>query len=533
MSARWLVVHLVAFRLERAGYDAEEVAALVAEVKNATRLVALTPAARERGLRPTMTATEARALVPDVILEPLDEAGEQEDRAALARVFQRYSDRVSPLGEEDVALDVGNTARLFGGEEALAAALVRLVVGMGHRCRIAVADDPIAAAALAVASPHDTLVTPPGGGGDALAELPIEILSPPPEVLDGLHAAGIEKIGQWARLDPAAVSGRYGEAGARLHRAARGLPCPEVNDPDPAAAPVQQKLRDPGEIAEAAVLGGPTSTFEPIRFVLSGLLAKLSLALEARDRLAVRLAVRLGTDRGPPRLVRLRVGRPTRDPRALERVVRARLEAVRLDAPAVEVGVRVEEHCPTRGWQPGLLDRTEAAEEMADLVARLCDTLGEEAVFAAGPFPSWRPEASWRARPFVPPEQEAFGGPAGTPAPREEELRARGGRLDPVAIQERWERVRSLPRPSLLRGRPERVEVREEGERPSLLRLPRGWEPITRARGPERLDGEWWCEDGGFDREYWVIEVGGAIGWIYRDRRSGVPDSWYLHGWFD
>ncbi len=49
-QARYLAVHLPAFRLERCGWEAADVAGLIAEVKNAMRLVALTPATGRRAL---------------------------------------------------------------------------------------------------------------------------------------------------------------------------------------------------------------------------------------------------------------------------------------------------------------------------------------------------------------------------------------------------------------------------------------------------------------------------------------------------
>jgi hypothetical protein len=155
--SRTLVLHLPAFRLERCGYEAEQVAAVTAEQKSAVRLVSLTPGARAAGLRVGMTATEARARQPDVLLEDHDPVGEDFDRQALLQVFAQFSDRVFPLFEEDFALGVEGTARLFGGEAALLAQVQALLEDLGHVCQGAVADDPLAAAALAGWGPGDAV----------------------------------------------------------------------------------------------------------------------------------------------------------------------------------------------------------------------------------------------------------------------------------------------------------------------------------------------------------------------------------------
>jgi protein ImuB len=533
---RWLVVHLPAFRLERCGFAADEVAVLVAEQKSALRVVARSAGAAERGLRRGMTANEARALVPEVQLEPWDAEGEARDRAALLRAFQRLSDRVRPLGDDDVAVEISGTAALFGGEDGVITAAGELADALGHRGFAVIADDPIAARALALtrvpaANAKPGFVVPRGRQAAALAPLPIEALCGPAELVRALREVGITCVGPFARLDAAAVAGRYGAVGVRLHRVARGLPNPDDPDADgdaAALAPVRERYAAPPAVHEHVVLGGPCTTLEPLWFVLPGLLARIGAALDARDQLAVRLVVRFGLDRiGRTGLadgtsVRVRVGRPTAHPARLERLIRARLEATRLDAPIVELGITVEETCPTRGWQPGLLDRTEAAEVLADLVARLTDGLGTDAVFTAVPVAAWRPEAGWRVA-------SPDGGPT-VPERAPVELETARGRIDPVIAQDRWEPAPEPARPALL-AEPAPLEVRADPDgAPVMVRLEGGWEPVTRRLGPERLDGDWWRPDGGFARDYWVVEVGATVGWVFRDRRV---DRWAWHGWFD
>jgi hypothetical protein len=55
------------------------------------------------------------------------------------------------------------------------------------------------------------------------------------------------------------------------------------------------------------------------------------------------------------------------------------------------------------------------------------------------------------------------------------------------------------------------------------------WHVVRGAVGPERLFGEWWEPDGGFDRTYWSVAIdGGREAWIVREQ-----GRWSLHGWFD
>lgn len=505
-APRYLILHLPAFPLERCGYLADELAVCVDEVKSATRIVALTPAARIEGLGVGMTAAEARALVPEVLLEPRDLVGEAIDREGLLEAFAGFSDRLAPWAETDLLLEVSVTAHLFGGEQALLTEVGARAEQLGHACSLAIADDPLAAAAVAAFGTSEHVV-PVGQGARALAALPIAALAPSEALATSLEVLGIRRIGTWARLDPASVSGRFGAEGVRLHRIARGQ----------AASGLPWDVPAQGPVAERVVLGGPTITLEPIHFVLPGLLARVADALAERDAMAVRVAVHLVLERGPAHVMRVRVGRPTREIERLDRVVRSRLERIRLDAPAVELMIEVEEQTLEAPWQPGLLDRTEIGEELPDLLARMADALGPAALVSPVPTDAWCPEEGWKERVFQP----------GCPLPPF--LVHRKAKIDPVAQQRAFETDGPRPRPAILLPRPQRIELQERGGRPIRIRRAGRWEPVGYSEGPERIEGAWWRDDGGFCRDYWVLQLNGSVAWVYGDDQG----RWWLHGWFD
>ena len=531
---RVLVAWLPDFAIERVGFEADEVVGLVAELRSATRLVATSAGAAARGLIPGMTAAEARALLPDVTLLPWEPTPEAEDVGALLAAFGPLSDRVSPLraplgatggvggGEgplEGIALEVGHTSHLFAeGEVGLLARTREIVDRHGHRGVLVIADDPLAALAIARAGGERDaaadLIVPVGQAGHAIAHLPLEALGASPELVGDLAAVGVMRVSDLARLDAAGVAVRYGAEGLELHTVARG----GSTTPRPGGLP-------PAEPAQAGTrLGGPTETLDAVRFALIGLLGAVSAALAARDEVAVRLAVGLILDRRgavrATRTVRVRVGRPTRDPARLLAVVMARLEGLALEAPILEVTVKVEEAGPERGGQAGLYDRALAAEPWPELVARLVDALGEAAVFAAEPVARWRPEGAWAPVPFDP--------EAGPDAPVDLRV-GPNGKVDPVLLQDVWEADTRCPRPTLLRPRPEPVEVRVEAGHPAWVRVSGGWSAALRVEGPERLTGEWWAEDGGFDRSYWAVALEEGVAWLFEDSDG----RWWHHGWFD
>lgn len=504
---RVMVLSLPAFRLERCGYEADAVAGLIAEEKSAMRLQAVTPAAQALGLRPFQTATAARALVPEVELVPWEEAEEARDRQALVRACAELSDRVRAPWPDGLVMDVTSTARHFGGEAGVLGRALELMASLGHQARGVVADDATAARALSVWSAGG--VVPPGEGAQALATLPLHALEPSDGVREALRAVGVVTVGALAALTASSVATRFGEEGALLHAVARGGCAPGLVDwAEPESA--ERRVR--------VAMGGATSTLQ-LHFVLPGLLSQLSQRLGRRGEAVVRLrvAMHLEPTKGVPPVVAVsvRVGRPTRSPRALEPLVRMRLEGVQLQAPVDELVLEAVEVAAEQGWQPGLTDRTEATEPLPDLLARLADHLGDDALFGASLADAWRPETSWRPVPWPPTRLVA---------------RATRKRLpdDPVELQQHHERIDELPRPSLLLAKPTPLEVRVHDEAPCSVRTERGWQQVQRRVGPERLRSEWWSDDY-WSRDYWVVCVDGIAQWLFV-----TPEGhWFLHGLFD
>ena len=55
---------------------------------------------------------------------------------------------------------------------------------------------------------------------------------------------------------------------------------------------------------------------------------------------------------------------------------------------------------------------------------------------------------------------------------------------------------------------------------------------VTRAEGPERIEGEWWRGETGM-RDYYRVEDGeGRRFWLYREGPHGPKTRWFLHGLF-
>lgn len=97
-----------------------------------------------------------------------------------------------------------------------------------------------------------------------------------------------------------------------------------------------------------------------------------------------------------------------------------------------------------------------------------------------------------------------------------------------------WELKR--PRPIHLLPRPERIEVTAPipDYPPMLFRYKGKLHTIKRADGPERIEQEWWFEQGQHRDYYYAEDQEGKRYWLFR---LGHYDSektyqWFIHGFF-
>lgn len=107
-----------------------------------------------------------------------------------------------------------------------------------------------------------------------------------------------------------------------------------------------------------------------------------------------------------------------------------------------------------------------------------------------------------------------------------------------VSLKERpttaWRTDR--PRPSLLLKRPERIEVTSliPDYPPMLFIYKSTVHKITKADGPERIEREWWLDEGEHRDYYQVEDEKGQRYWLFRSGHYTGDQSkqWFIHGFF-
>lgn len=464
------------------------------------QVVAADAAAQSAGLRVGMAASQAQALVRDLVVR---DAEPEADLAALNRLalwaLRRYAPVVASDPPDGLVIDVTGAAHLHGGEAAMLADMVTRLKAAGITARAAMADTWGAAHALAHFAAQPTLVVPAGESAVAIMPLPIVALRLPASIVNSLHRLGLDCIGDLERTPRAPLALRFGpEIGRRLDQAMRRLS--EPIDP----------IR-PAEIAEVRrQFAEPISAAETIARYIARLASELCILLEARGQGARRLD--LLCHRVDARMTAVRVGTalPVRDVKRLTRLLTDKIETIDpgFGIELMRLAATIAEPLSEKQTISDLAAPPEA--DISDLIDTLSNRIGGNRLYRIIPMQSDVPERSIaRAAPASPHESASWPG--------------------------------SWPRPVRLLRTPEPIEtVALLPDHPPVTFTWRGVRRRVRcADGPERIFEEWWRGDAELDavRDYFRVEdEQGERFWIYRagDGEHGETGSqrWFLHGIF-
>lgn len=477
-------------------------------------LVAASRAARRAGVRAGQTPAQARALLPGLLLRRRDAAAEAAARQALLEAADALSPRVEDAAPGLAYLDVDGLERQFpgaDGEADLARALIHRAGRLGlPAARAGVAGGKRAARLAALASPTPTVI-PAGEAAARLAPLPLARLEPPPEIAETLAAWGLRTVGDLARLPRGAVVDRLGEAGRRLHAAARGA------DPEPLVP-----RRPPPRLEEGFELEWAVAQVEPLLFLARPALERLCRRLEGRGLGCARLGLSLRLDPDGAHERALHLPAPSRDVKTLLSLVRLDLEAHPPGAPVV--GFALAAHPGRlRAAQMSLFGpRDVPPDRLATALGRLAALLGgDDRVGSPRTVDGHRPERRGLA-PYAPPPppREA---PAVTAARRRPGAVAVRVLRPPVPVEV------LLGAPGAPGHPPAPAEVcPPPGE--GAARRPRLAGRVRVASGPWRLEEGWWRDDAA-DRDYWDVELeGGRLVRLFHDRTTG---AWHADGIYD
>jgi protein ImuB len=237
----------------------------------------------------------------------------------------------------------------------------------------------------------------------------------------------------------------------------------------------------PARFAARLELPAPVLQAENALFAARRLLVQMEGFLAARQAGVRAFSLALRHEDAPATEVKAGLATPGRAAEHFARLLRERLGALALRAPAEAIGLEAGDLEPLPERSLGLFDDPRGGEAWLRLVERLQARLGSDAVHGLDTHEDHRPERAWVA---------VFPG---------KEIPAK-------------EKIQHPTRPLWLLDPPRRIA---EG----------GFALLA---GPERIESGWW--DGAeARRDYFIARTGEtSLAWIYREGEGG----WFLHGYF-
>ena len=457
-------------------------------------ITAVNAVAESKGIFQDMVLADARAILPDLTVR--DDQPELKSRL-LTRIAEwciRFSPVVAADPPDGIMLEATGCPHLWGGDGAYLHTLANKLQGKGFDVRVAIADTPGVAWAIPRYG-NGPMVVPSGQQLQALVTLPPEALRLDPEITARLHKLGLHQLRQFIHMPRPSLRRRFGKELIMRIDMALGRE-EEVITPFQPVEPYQVRLP----------CMEPITTAKGIELALQHLLENLCGRLR-QDQLGLRTAVFKGfrVD-GKVEQVQIGTQQPSHHVDHLFKLFSIKLPSIEpalgievflLEAPKVEIHYPKQE----KMWEDaGGLDDI----RLSELIDRLAGKTGPESIHRYLPDEHHWPERSFR----------------------------KAKSLSEESLAE-W-RTNKL-RPLKLLRRPERIEVTAPipDYPPMLFRRKGRVHNIVRADGPERIEQEWWLQQGQHRDYYRVEDEEGKRYWIFRLGHYEEGNSqWFIHGFF-
>jgi protein ImuB len=407
----------------------------------------------------------------------------------------RFTPSAAVDGTDGLLLDVSGCSHLWGGDEKYLTEIVKRLKTHGYTARAAMAGTIGVAWAVARFS-KKAFVISENNQMEALLSLPAECMRIEQEIIERLYRLGLRQVKDFIGMSRTALRRRFGPLIIKRINQAAGFE-EEFIQPVQPVEPYQERL----PCLE------PITTITGIEFALKQLLAALCTRL-GNERKGLRLAT-LKCYRVDGNIQQVIIGTitPSSVVKHLFQLFEDKLTAIEPDLGIelfiLEAGKVEDQNIQQQQlWQRhGGLDNG----DLAQLLDRIADKMGPDCIHRYLPAEHYWPERSIQLATAV-----------------NEQL------LTP------WKLDR--PRPIQLLPIPERIEVTAPipDYPPMNFRYQNKLHKIIRSDGPERIEQEWWLQEGEHRDYYMVEDEEGSRYWLFRSGHYTGDRShrWFLHGFF-
>ena len=448
--------------------------------------------AEQQGITRGMVLADARAMIPS--LQVSDDKPDLANKLLnrLAEWCIRFTPVVATDPPDGLILDVTGCPHLWGGDIPYLQSIITRLHTRGYHVHAAMADT--IGTAWGTARFGNSIVIERSKHIDALMHLPPQALRLEPEVIERLHKLGLHQVRQFIRMPRTSLRRRFGNH--FMMRLAQAL-----GQQDEQLHPIEI----PEPYHERLPCLEPIATAPGIAIALQQLLEKLCTRLQQEQKGLRKAIFKCYRVDGKTEQVNIGTHLPSYHIEHLFRLFELKLSTIEpalgielfiLEAPVVE------DHFPQQEamWQGvgGLED-----VRLAELIDRFANKIGIQAIHRYLPDEHYWPERSFK---------------------------------EATSLQEKPTTVwLDNPRPLQLLRIPERINVTAliPDYPPMLFRYKGKIVNIVKADGPERIEQEWWLQQGQHRDYYRVEDAAGNRYWIFRlGHYDEKVYQWFIHGFF-
>jgi len=448
--------------------------------------------AETEGICRGMGLADARAIIPG--LQVLDDKPDLSNK--LLKRIAEWCIRFTPFAAIDppdgIVLDVTGCSHLWGGDEAYLHDIVNRLKARGYHVRAAITDT--IGAAWAIARFGQSLIINSSQQIEALLSLPPAALRLEAEIIERLQKLGLRQVKDFISIPRSALRRRFGNHIISRLNQASGLE-EEFIQPVQPIEPYQERL----PCLE------PIVTATGIEIALQRLLEALCRRLQKEQKGLRIVCFKCYRVDGKIEQVQIATNSPSHSVKHLFKLFEIKLPTIEpdlgielfvLEAPKVEDQSSAQQKL----WEPMLSLNN---GQLSELMDRLAGKVGSNAIYRFLPDEHYWPERSFK------------------PALSLQEQKTTEWKLD-------------RPRPIQLLAIPENIEVTAPvpDYPPMNFRYKGKLHKIKKADGPERIEQEWWIQEGQHRDYYAVEDEEGCRYWLFRLGHYDEEYQWFLHGVF-
>ena len=392
-------------------------------------------------------------------------------------------------------MEVTGCCHLWGGEQKYIEAIAKRLNEIGYTIKITVAST-IGAGWAVCRFGKNLSVVENNKEADALYNLPPQALRLETEVVERLHKLGLKQVKDFIAMPSSVLSRRFGKSFIKRLNQALGRE-EEFIQPVVLAEPYSERLSSLEPIVTAT----------GIEIALQKLLETLCKRLQQEQkglRTAIFKNYRID---GKIEIIQIGTNRPSHNITHLFKLFEINIATIQ---PALGIELFIVEATKVEDLfavQEKLWNNKDNLEdeELSELLDRIGGKFGNNTIFRYLPDEHYWPERSIKLASSIN-EKTALIWKTDKPRP-----------------------IKLLPRPELIE-----VTAPIPDYPPMLFRYKGKLHKIIKADGPERIEQEWWLQQGRHRDYYYVEDEEGCRYWLFR---SGHYDDtklpqWFIHGFF-